>query len=1035
MSQFIDNITLPSTYKSPIGDGGFYFYSARELSQFGNDTARGTSEYRYRTRVYKNFEKADNIIFDGDYYIKGEGLLNPPTISGNPSGERINLEPNNIYIVVYGWYIKTNFSGETYTTTHAMKLNFLVVENQLPLKPLTIKDVLNRLLDLCEPLRQSEKPRFKLNAEQAKMFDKMTAPQFSFTRQTLRECLQEVGKVIHGEPRLRIKQEEYTLFRTETFTNGEAYIGSNGAEPYEENKTYYVYAGGSYLEAEVESRVDESAPANDDYYLVIKNGSYTGTAGVYEKATAKNKYYYEVYYDMYARQDKSGIYHMPYLSKGLEWVINNYTTWVDSNAEHLVNQLDKYGGVIVEPYRGGAKTVRTESQYVRVTDDNMIIATQYPIYSVEGLEYVYEKDGQILSQSIKPYVFEKTQYDTQLSSYNEQYPYSKAYGLYFAQGQKNINGLNFKVPSASSLVFKNNAIVNILKQLLGKNFALPEYPLLQFRITYTPIYDVRLAQSKVNYKDFKYPAALIVNQQSNIIESRYYGENLKGAVARLGNIEKSLIYKFGSLKKVPKVGQLYRDDYYISAVATEILPNYIRCTVGLSKDFNRLSQYIGVSSEKRYYEISEKQAIERNVLYREYIVVGNKEELDSEVNASRITRKMLEAISATFTQTGDYKPLTNVIAKGVSYKGKDLNEISLPVISSAFGNSISFSWRYADNYSAGAYVSERSGTIDGDITGYWQDDARYTDYYGKMYYYSFRVFGEGAQPTAQNFKEIGLALPYKRVNSAVSENVFIDASSDPYIMRKDNREALQINFQIDFVTNSDIIIGSALASYCPAVRGTNNSFMGELIKSETFTDGEAYIGSNGAEPYEEGKTYYVLINGSVRVPAYVESRTDETSPANDDYYLVLENNTDFSGLAEVYEYLPAAARLYVFDTELNKFTDHVEAYENVDLSKMESVPVTVTVQDGYFTVNAGAFPKTESGATQGKSWAIITPQSKLPAQQVEDEQGNITEYQQTVGGDLLIGQNKEVSAGQAFEPIYFTKKRNVYDYSVWKDIR
>lgn len=998
----------------------------------------------YSMKIYFN----GNIIYssESEHTINNlTGIVDRWTGTDNNFTTTLKL---GRYEAVYEFNSRYTFDdgteGGSRTDGFTNKATFIMeaVENQLPLKPLTIKDVLERLLWLCEPLRFGEFPRFYLNPEQAEKFDKIPAPQFSLTRQTLRECLQEVGKVIHGEPRLRIKKGpvgyDYKEVQALSFTNGEAYIGSNSAEPFEEGKTYYVLLNGVYYcPAYVESRADETSPANDDYYLVLKgNTQFSGSVVVLEQTDGKVKYYYEVYYDLYARQDKTGIYSVPYTSKGIEFVINNYTTWVDSNAEHLINQLDKYGGIIVEPYSGGAKTVRTESQYIRVTDENMIIATQYPIYSVEDLEYVYEKDGQILSQSIKPYVFEKTQYDTQLSSYDAQYPYSKAYGLYFAQGEKNIRGLSFKVPSASSVVFKNYAIVNILKQILGEDFELPEYPLLQFRITYTPIYDVRLTQSKPNYKDFKYPAALIVNQQSNIIESRYYGENLKGAVARLGNIEKSVMYNCGSLSKVPKAGQLYKDDYYISAVAAEILPNYIRCTLGLSKDFNRLSQYIGVSSEKRYYEISEKQAIERNVLYREYIVIGNQEPIDEEVSASRITPQMLKAIAATFTQTGSFKPLTNVVAKGISYKGNALNEISLPVISSAFGNSISFSWRYADNYSAGAYVSERSGTINGDITGYWQDDARYTDYYGRMYYYSFRVFGEGAQPTAQNFEEIGLALPYKRVDGEVTNNVYIDASVDPYILRKDNREALQVNFQIDFVTNSDIIIGSALASYCPAVRGIDNTFRGTLIRSETFTNGEAYIGSNGAEPYEENKTYYVLINNS-RVPASVESRVDETAPANDDYYLVISKESEyknFDGTAEVYDGTPTA-RLYVFDTELNKFTDHVEAYENVDLSKMESVPVNVNVQNGYFTVSASAFPKTESGATTGKSWAIITNQSKLPAQQVEDEQGNITEYERTIGGDLLIGQNKEVSAGQTFPPIYFTKKRNVYDYSVWKDIR
>lgn len=174
-------------------------------------------------------------------------------------------------------------------------------------------------------------------------------------------------------------------------------------------------------------------------------------------------------------------------------------------------------------------------------------------------------------------------------------------------------------------------------------------------------------------------------------------------------------------------------------------------------------------------------------------------------------------------------------------------------------------------------------------------------------------------------------------------------------MRKDNREILQCNFQIDFVTNlENFIIGSALASYCPAVRGSDSSLR---------------------------------------------------------------------------------ARLYVFDTELNKFTDHVEAFENVNLSAMDSVEVSVTMGDGYFTVNAEAFPKTETGKTNGKSWAIITQQTITSTEEVEDEKGSVSTQSNVYGGDLLIGQNIEVTSGQAFTPIYFTKKRDIFDRTVWKDIR
>lgn len=751
----------------------------------------------------------------------------------------------------------------------------------MPLKEWTITDVIERTLDLTEPLRRGEKARFKLNTAQAEQFDKILAPQFSFTKQTLRECLQEIGKVIHGEPRLTPKKD------------------GNG------------------------------------------------------------NWYYEVSYDMYASQEQSGIYALPYIKKDVSQVVDSYATYLDSNAENLVNQLDKFSGVIVEPYRGGARTVRTENLYVRIEDSNMLIPTQYPIYTVDKLEYVYTDGGALKSVDITPWLFEKSVYDTQLSSYAERYPFSKAYGLYYSQGEKNIGGLNFKVDAAAFADFKNYAITNILRSATNSSGGFnSDYPKMAFRITYTPFYNVRVAQTKPNYKDFSRPAALIYNQASNVIESRYYGENLKGAIARLGNIEKSLTYLLYRIEQIPKAGQMFDKDYYISVVTAEILPTVIKCTIGLSKDFNRLSAYIGINSEKRFSEISQTQAVERNTLYREYIVVGAQETPDS---GCLIGNKLLTMIADTFTQNGGYSPLSNVCAWGTSYQGTDVANgvaINLPVISSAFGNSISFSWRYADNYSAGDIsVFEANAFTSGDVSGYFQNSQPYTDYYGRLYYYNFDLQPQGPSVNAGNLTDVGLDLP-KGVKVTVSSEYVSTVGKTPYIMRKDNREALQCNFQIDFVTNlENFIIGSALASYCPAVRGSGN------------------------------------VNDS--------------------------NN-------------PLTARLYVFDTDLNKFTDHVEAYENVDLSKMQSAAVTVNVSNGYFTVSAGTFPTTESGATKGKSWAIITAQHSL-TKQVENEKGTISNQTKFYGGDLLIGQNMDVTAGQAFTPIYFTKKREIFNKTVWED--
>lgn len=964
----------PEEFVSPLPVGNFYFSSAHTVfpyvSHYGSAGATVTNIY---TQIIT--DQNGKELFNHEYRVQVFHDREEPI--GNDIGGTISLQSGQTYTVKYNFRYPDSAPApadyKNYNISATYK--FRVVDNKLPLKKWTITDVINRTLDLAEPIRLGETPRFKLNEEQAAMFANVLAPQFSFTKQTLRECLQECGKVIHGEPRLDIKKD------------------SNG------------------------------------------------------------KFYYEVLFDLYGQTEKSNIFHRKYIRNTVSQVIDSYASHLDSNAENLVNQLDKLAGVIVEPYRDGFKTVRTETMYVRITDENMIIPTQYPIDSVEKLESGYIPGYKNLGKDINltPWVFESSVYNTQLSSFESQYPYSKAFGLSYTRGQKNITALNFKSEHPISDVFNRYAIVNVLREATNNDDIdigvgdrnNNDYPLLAFRVTYTPFYNVRVGQTKTYYPDYPYGAALIYNQQSNVIESRYYGENLKGVIARIGNVEKSITYNLARLSDIPKAGQMYDDDYYISAVSVEYLPTYIKCTIGLSKDFNRLSQYIGISSVKRFSEISQTQAVERNLLYREYIVIGKEETPDKD---SLISNNFMNAVEETFLQDYPYQPLTNISAYGGTYKqpvvsstkvditdkvqssysnatktftftvteeieatktvharirfyvdgateenGVDVsftgnsatydaeewvavahtsftiaslnvyeatyekNEyplplVNLPVISSAFGNSLSFAWKYEDNYSAGAVSQYATGGINNNtVTGYFQNNYQYTDYYGRMYYYNFYL--EPAGEPINNFEEqeeIGTRLPrgYER---RANDSYFSTNLDKSVILRKDNREALQGNIQIDFVTNvQNLIIGSALAAYCPLVRGVDKSL---------------------------------------------------------------------------------ASKLYVFDEPLNKFINHVQGSLDVDLSTLPSMDIAINSGSGKFSVTAGNFP------ANGKAWAIVTQQSLGKAEKVEDEEGNVFTQSEVKGGDVLIAQNMEISAGQQFTPIYFTKKRKIFKEDVWTEIR
>ena len=864
----------PSTFTSPVLVGSFNLPSAYTIFPYHQGYSQVQSLNTYIQTVTDNL---GTQLFTNTYQLRLFGNDITGSIGEN-IGYNLNLESGKTYTVFYSFeYLDRNSSPSGYGNfTNTATYTFLAVENQYPLKRWTITDVINRMCDIAEPIRKGETPRFQLNAEQSTMFDNVLAPQFSFTKSTFRECLQQCGKIVHGEPRLDIA------------TN------------------------------------------------------------------ADGSFYYEISFELYGQTEQSNINIVPYISKTVSQVVESYASQVDSSAENLVNQLDRYSGVITEPYSGGYKTVRTETVYVRITDENMIIPTQFPIYALdeeEGLICGYIPGKEDLGQNfnLTPYVFEASVYNTRLSSYSSLYPTSKAYGLSYTQGQKNITALNFKPENPISSVFENYSIINILSAVTNTSVdtltSNINYPLLAFRVKYTPFYNSRVGQTKLNYQDYPYPAALNYNQQANVIEAKYYGENLKGTIARIGNVEKSITYNLARLSEIPSAGQMFDADYYISAVTVEFLPTYIKCTLGLSKDFNRLSQYIGISSVKRFSEVSQGQSVERNTLWKEYIVVGDEMTPDTDCYTGGT---LLRCVSNAFLQNQTYTPPTNVAAWGTSYDGNTMPVVYLPVIASAFGNSIAFSWSYEDNYSAGAFASRQEG--DGSyssVSGYFQNNYQYTDYYGKIYYYNFDLQQAGPQmisPATQNL--YATDLPDGAIPDEASGYVST-VGQQPIILRKDNREKLQCNFQIDFVSNRPgLIIGSALAAYCSAVRPPD---------------------------------------------------------------------------------LTLRAKLYVFDQPLNKFIDHVSGSINVDISQLPSQNIAI----GYYSSSNGKFNVSPPDfATSGVAWAICTQQTTV-TETVEDEEGNITTQTTQKGGDVLLAQNMNIQAGDAFPTVYFTIKRDIFDRSCW----
>jgi hypothetical protein len=732
---------------SPLTKGTSFFIQnpgafAEEEQNFG--ALNGDTYYGPQGGVYVTGPKGD-IIYSQYKDTRGVYIDGEFTGSSNWQDAVITLNETGVYKIAY--YERKPIKEATGTAVG----RFAVVENKLPLKKWTITDVIKRVFDLVEEVSYvsnnsviSTTPKFRLNATQATKYDQILAPEFSFTKSTLREILQQIGGFIHAEPRVE---------------------------------------------------------------------SFNSTTNLIT-----------IRFDEYGSNKYSKISENPYITATFGTDINQYCTAIDSSADNLTNTLDWAQGVLIEPFNNGAKSLRTETITARLAeDDSTVIQTQFPIGRIQKIECTYipgvtrqEEDD----WDITDFIYEITDYMT-LESYTAVYPYAKNFALYYTMGQKNIKGLFFKPSNSLNQYFSNYSIIEILRVVTGNatlNIKAEELMKLSFNVTYIPLYSARIKTHKQLIQK-GYASTLAYNQGANAIESRYYGEHLKGVVERLGNVEKTYTYKLAFLSQIPVVGTRFDNNYYISNVSWELFPTYIKCTVGLSKNFNRLSQYVGINSQKRMWEISERQSVIRESAYPLYIVVSENQYTSDISNVGKITQpaKLLfktdyfaEPISAAKVATYDIKG--NAIA----------DNILMPVVASALGNSMLFTYTFEDNYSAGQkveYISDEDEEISGaDISGYWGNYVQYTDFYGRFYLLKTQYEISNLSVSS----ELGLSLPQLPANISDSSEVFY---THKCVYRKDNREIPQITHQITVVTDDEsIIIGSALCRNSSAVNANPKGF-------------------------------------------------------------------------------------------------------------------------------------------------------------------------------------------------------------------
>lgn len=510
------------------------------------------------------------------------------------------------------------------------------------------------------------------------------------------------------------------------------------------------------------------------------------------------------------------------------------TVFNSRNLSEYFTQYDSYVTNLFSPQNTVEEWLvpKTSDSPYLVSNDNAELQTKYDISEV--VEFKIKHNGVDFADAIN-HIFEESIYSC-LSVAQDMRP-SKACTLFYKLGDNKIQGLTY-VPPQSSEGNAPTALKKLVSWVLGEDTSNLKYNELLFYIKYRTQDTARITSHRPNLDEFiknsdfeQYPHnEQYYGQQDKIIDSERFSANLFGQLIRVGNsvYQRQEYAEAGNEKESGDLVTINSDAYYVIATENEYYPDMIKQKVTYSKDFNQLSCVVTIPSEPRFYEVSERSTVRREVRINEFLklsttlpagvkkptfISGTWQNFVKNLcftNANNVPNFAYTKFIADSKRHGGLATnlfpsskvsWSSVDSSYVPHEGKDHSDCIVPVLHFPMKNSIIFEWDMKDNFSAGDCVdTTTSGASNTSDNAYFaMQSVRYCDLYGRADLFQFKLFGK-----EQWEKEQVRRLPYAEL--ATLPNVYIESPTGKTIgLDKDNREAISFNYQINLLYSSGFV--------------------------------------------------------------------------------------------------------------------------------------------------------------------------------------------------------------------------------------
>ena len=614
-----------------------------------------------------------------------------------------------------------------------------------------------------------------------------------------------------------------------------------------------------------------------------------------------------------------------------------------SACSSYVSNMVQLGGEITE-----IVAPKSSSEDYLVYNNVAEIIVEKNIIELVNLDVIRKSDGETRNlvgkgthgESSNGFVFEENVYN--LLSINANDSVNKGLAIYYKLGTNKIVGLNYQLPSINAgSADTDYAIKRIIGTVFGmdkeswQNIKINDY---LFKISYRTKDTLRSNQARPDLRKYLLSTPFdriplhnqFNNQQDVVVDSVKFGNNIYGKLIRTGNKIYTKIEWVDDLFSLKQSGELYSIDgelYYVAKVKNTYFLDHIISEIEFSKDFNRLSQIIGIPSEPRFYEISEQSLIQREVALDDFIVLGTSTK-DKTGSQTFIKGNGWEYIGSLLCGNKQEYPkyavtiFKNDIDKSTIAGNETFKvETCHPVCCYSIENTLSIEWDMKDNFSAGDQVGETTLSTDPnnavDTAYNTLKPYRYADVYGRCDMIDFAIMFDH---TFTNNEEI-LDLPSNPINIENEQENLLFGNNEPsdygkndrgIILLKDNREKISINYNLQLLTDSDRFVLSAYMwqtekqnLYLALLKEEVNKISNETIPNSSFA--VEMIPFSYETQIENNKQYGIKIKIEEALTNFAQQQGKTVDELLEGIKAIALYST-----AEINEYVNSGAKYFVF---------------------------------------------------------------------------------------------------------------------------